>query len=214
MEIKNKILGKPKIIGIVGDRNSGKSNLIYHLLTELKKDFKFNLYTYGLRFDVGGTKINSIEELEKIRGSLIILDEFFSLFNLEDMKKRKLIEKTFRLLFHNNNIVILSGIPNNYKKFISSQLDIIIYQKCSLNEFINGSRAKYVCLSYRGDELGSSVLNLQPNEALIYEEHYEKIEIPFLKQYDSKAQNKNIFQKNPPKNPSFNSKKHSKKILK
>ena len=188
-----KILDKPKIIGICGDVNTGKSNLVYHLLTELKKTSQFNLYSYGLRCDLGEQKIYSIAELESIKNSLIICDEYFTLFDLDDRKARRAIENTLRLINHNNNILILVGLPENFKKFISNKLDVVIYKKCNLGDFINGSRIKALCLSYKGSELGSAVLNLAINEALMWSDtHYSKINIPLLRDFDTKKDNVKI----------------------
>jgi hypothetical protein len=188
MEIKQ-LLNQPKIIAIVGDANSGKSNLLYNLITELRKDYKFNLYTYGLRYDLGENKIHSIEELELIKDSVIMLDEFSSLFDILDRKKRKLIEKSLRLIFHNNNILILVGLPENYVKFISSKCNMVIFFKSTITDFVNGSRIKNLCLNYKGYELGSSVLNLNKDECIIYDGNYEKIKVPYMKNYDNKKSN-------------------------
>ena len=188
-----KILDKPKIIGICGDVNTGKSNLVYHLLTELKKTSQFNLYSYGLRCDLGEQKIYSIAELESIKNSLIICDEYFTLFDLDDRKARRAIENTLRLINHNNNILILVGLPENFKKFISNKLDVVIYKKCNLGDFINGSRIKALCMNYKGSELGSAVLNLAINEALMWSDtHYSKINIPLLRDFDTKKDNVKI----------------------
>ncbi len=194
MNIKN-IFDKPKIIGICADTNEGKSNLIYDLLERLK-GFDFNLYSYGLRNDLKEQKIYSIEELETIENSICFCDEFFTLFDLEDRKKRKLIENSLRLINHNNNILILSGLPENFKKFISGKLDIIFFKKCTLADFINGSRIKNIFLSYKGNELGSAVLNLKINEALVYDgTHYNKINVPYYKGYDTKRKNEPIIKR-------------------
>ena len=142
MEIKE-LFNKPSIIGICSDSNQGKSNLLYHIIQTLKSNFEFNLFTYGLKKPFG-IEINSIEELEQITHSVIILDEFFNLFDLQDTKKRRGIEKTIRLIYHNNNILVLSGLPDNYKKFISQNLDKVIFLKSSLSAFINGSRIKNI----------------------------------------------------------------------
>ena len=188
-----KILDKPKIIGICGDVNTGKSTLVYHLLTELKKTSQFNLYSYGLRCDLGEQKIYSIAELESIKNSLIICDEYFTLFDLDDRKARRAIENTLRLINHNNNILILVGLPENFKKFISNKLDVVIYKKCNLGDFINGSRIKALCMNYKGSELGSAVLNLAINEALMWSDtHYSKINIPLLRDFDTKKDNVKI----------------------
>ena len=68
-----------------------------------------------------------------------------SIFDLEDRKKRKLIERTFRLIFHNNNVLVLVGLPENYKKFISSKLGVIIYFKSTIADFtIDGNASNSV----------------------------------------------------------------------
>ena len=191
----NKLFNKPKIIAIVANTNEGKSNLIYHLLEKLK-GYDFKLYSYGLRNDLKEQKIYSIEELETIENSICFCDEFFTLFDLEDRKKRKLIENSLRLINHNNNILILSGLPENFKKFISGKLDIIMFKKCTLADFINGSRIKNIFTSYKGKELGSAVLNLKIDEALIYDGvHYNKIDVPYYKKYDTKRQNEPIIKR-------------------
>ena len=106
-----------------------------------------------------------------------------------------------RLISHNNNILVLSGVPENFKKFIAGKSNTIIYLKSTLSDFINGSKIKSVCLSYKGDELGSSVLNLDKSEALIFNQlHYEKINVPYLTEFDTKKNNpKILMSKNPPK---------------
>lgn len=191
-EIITKLFNKPRVIGIVGDVSSGKSNFIYSLITELKKEYKFNLYTYGLKFNLGEDKIYSVEELETIKNSIIIIDEFVSLWDISDRKKRKLIEKSLRLISHNNNILVLVGLPENFVKYISSRCDMIIYFKCTIADFINGSRAKNVCLSYRGSELGSSMLDLNKDECILYDWNYSKIKVSYLDEFDSKKNNRPI----------------------
>lgn len=190
-----KLFDKPKIISICGEQNSGKSNLAYYFIEELKKIGAFNLYSYGLRVDLKEQKIYSVEELEQIKDSIILCDEFFSLFDLENRKKRREIENSLRLIFHNNNILVLIGTADNFKKFISSKLDVIILKRNKLSNFINGSSIKEIAISYKGSELGSSILNLNDNEALIYDGHYKKVFIPYLQQYDTKKGNVQIVKK-------------------
>jgi len=183
----------PKIIGICGDTNCAKSNLVYSLIKTLQDKYTFNLYSYGLKFDVGEQKIYSVEELESIRDSIIFADEFFTLFDLEDRKKRRQIENSLRLIFHNNNVFILCGLPDNFKKFISSRLDMIFFKKSTLSNFINGSQIKNIAISYRGSELGSSILNIDVGDTLFYDgSHYNLISIPYLENYDSKKKNKKL----------------------
>lgn len=189
------LFNKPKLIGIVGNPNEAKSNLAYWIIQELKKDFRFNLYSFGFKFLLDGKTFNSIKELEQIKDSIIFIDEFSSLIDLEDRKKRKIVESTFRLLFHNNNIVILIGTGENFKKFIASKLDIIFYKKIFYEDLINGSKVKTILNDYADVDnvKGSSVLNLDKNQALLFDgEKYKILDIPYIKKYDSKKENKSI----------------------
>lgn len=187
----------PKLIGMVGDADTGKSNLLYFLIKALRTHYNFNLYSYGLRAQViGEQKIFSVEQLEVIHDAIIIIDEFASMFDIDDRKEKKQIEQTLRLIFHNNNVVLLCGLPENYKKFIASKMDAIIYKRCALGDFINGSRVKKVAFNYRGYELGAAVLNVETDQAIIYDgTHYHKVNIPYIPEGDTKADNAPILQK-------------------
>ena len=187
------IFDKPKVCSIVGDSNSGKSNFIYYLILSLRDKKDFNLVTYGLRNKIPNSKeIFSITELEQITDSVIFLDEFFTLFDLENKNKRKQIENTLRLIFHNNNVLILVGLPENFRKFLASKIEIVFYKKSTLGDFINGTNIKRIIFDYQGSEMGSSVLNLGNDEALVYNKGYQKWIIPYLKNYDTKLGNKPI----------------------
>jgi len=195
------LMSKPCIIGVVADVNQGKSMLLYQLIEEAKKEHKFNLYYYGLRKDLSlGTRIYSVEELENIRNSVVIIDELSSLFNLDDRKVKSSTENTLRLINHNNNIVILCGVPENFKKFISAKVDYYLFKKCTIADFINGSRVKNVVNSYRGEEKGSAVLNISIGEALLYDgKHYSRIITKYNPSYDTKKENSSVLQKVPKK---------------
>jgi hypothetical protein len=196
-----KLLNKPKIIGIVADINQGKSMLLYHIIETAKKDYSFNLYYYGLRLNVKGInaqRVYSVAELESVRNALIVIDELSSLFDLENRKSKRLIENSLRLLNHNNNILILCGTPENFKKFISAKVNEIIFKKCTISDFINGSSIKNTLLSYKGYELGSEMLGLDIDKAIHYDaNHYSIIDVPYYDKYDSKKDNMRILQQKP-----------------
>jgi len=197
------LFSKPSIVGLVGNANEAKSNLIYYILDTLKKDFKFKVYVYGLRCNVLNTTIvHSVEEIEQVQNSIIIVDEMENLFDFSDRKVKKQIEKTIRLIFHNNNILFLCGLGENFKKFLSAKLSVVIYKKTTIADLINGSVVKRIVLKYEGAEKGSNILHLNLDEALVFDGlHYEKIKIPYLKQYDTKASNVPILvRKSVPKN--------------
>ena len=187
---------KPCIMAVVGDVNEGKSMLLYSLLEELTRTTEFKLFYYGLRLDFTkqhSQRVYSIAEIEQVRNSIIIIDELSSLFDLENRKSRRIIENTLRLIHHNNNVLVLCGTPENFKKFISAKLNVIIYKKCQIADFINGSTVKNTLLAYNGNERGSAVLTLLKNEALVYDgKHYKKFDVNYLKEYDTKKSNEHI----------------------
>jgi len=194
-EMIEKIFDKPKVIAVCSDVNEGKSNLIYHLITDLKKNYRFSLYSYGLRVDLGERKIYTLDELEVIKDSIIFIDEFNTLFELDDRTKKRSVESSLRLINHNNNILVLVGTPDNFRKFISAKVDVILFKRCTIADFINGSTIKNRCLSYRGEEKGSAVLNIDVDKCLVYDGNYWKpIDVPYLSEYDTKAKNKPLLE--------------------
>ena len=185
------LFDKPKLIGIVGDPNSGKSNLLYWIIRELQIAHKFNLYTYGLRLYVKEErKIYSVEQMETIQNSIIIIDEFANLFDVDDRNKRKQIENSLRLIFHNNNIILFCGLPENYKKFLASKLNALIFKKSTLADFINGSRTKKVVHNCEMPEKGSAMFYIPHDLAVVYDgKHYYRVTVPYIKDVDTKLNN-------------------------
>jgi hypothetical protein len=203
MKIKNAVDvfgdNMPKVVGIVADPHQGKSNTIYFLIEEIQRRWSTTIFTYGLRGETRNTqKVSSVEQLETLRNSVIFIDEFYTLFEMDNRKKTPLIEKTLRRIFWSNNMLVLCGLPQNFNKFISGKLSHIFFKQCTLVDFINGSRVKNVALSYREDELGSAMLCIPKDKALVYEAEsltYSMVHIPYLKQQDMKLLNPPIMEK-------------------
>lgn len=198
-DIIPRLFDSPRLIGICADVNQGKSNLIYAILHFLQKKYNFtsqNLFTYALPISVGQQKIYSVEELELIENSVIFLDEFYLFLNLDDRKRVKQLAEMMQRIKHANNVLVLCGLPHNFNKFISSQLEIKIYKQTTIKNLINGSPMKDVITAYNGAEKGSTILRLQHDQALVYgllgegtgNAHYTMVKIPYMKEFDVKAQ--------------------------
>ena len=192
-----KFFDKPKIIAVIGDVNSAKSNLLYYFVSEIQKRFSSNIYAYGLTIELKGvTKISSGEDLENIKNSICIVDEFSSLISLDDRKQKRMIENTLRLINHNNNILVLCGLGENYKKFLSAKVDLWFFKQCRISDFINGSSAKNVVRNFQGVEKGSAVLNIVKGSCLFFDgKCYGWLSIPYLRKFDTKKGNIKILQK-------------------
>jgi hypothetical protein len=112
-----------------------------------------------------------------------------TLFDLDNRSAKRQIENTLRLIAHNNNVLVLCGLPENFKKFLCGKVTKWIFKKVTIEDFIRGSGAKKIVVDYKGEERGTEILNLMKDEALFYVTHYAKIKIPYLKQFDTKANN-------------------------
>ena len=188
------LFDKPKLIGLVANINQGKSNTLYHIIEQLRAEADFRLYTFGLRMDLDfAHQIFTLDELEDIENSIIIIDEAFNLLDMDNRAKRKQIEQTMRLLNHRNCIVVLCLLPENCKKFLASKLDVTIFKKCTIADFINGSMTKRIVQSYSGYEKGTAVLNIPIDRALVYDgKKFANIHVDYYPQYDSKKGNSDI----------------------
>ncbi len=194
MELQIKeLFSKPGITAICGNKNSGKSNLIHHIINKAK-EFNVNIFSFGLKGNIDLKKFYSVDELEEIRDSFVLIDEFDTLFNLEDRKQKRQIERTLRLINHNNNILLLAGLPHNFRKFISSQIDKVFFFKTTKDDLVNGSTIKKILMKYNGCEMGSNLLNLEESETIFFDsKHYNKFNIPYIEEKDTKKQNVDIF---------------------
>jgi len=190
------LCNKPKVIGIVGDRNEGKTMLLGNIIKELI-DMGAKVSSFGLRFKINGVnELYSLGEIENRTNEVICLDEFYELFELEDRTKARQVESVIRLINHRNNILILCGTPDNFKKFISNQIDTILYKTSTIGSFINGSSIKYNCLNYKGYELGISKLVLNKDEFLLYDGAYMKMKFDYTTEFDAKKDNVKIVPEN------------------
>lgn len=194
-----RLFDSPKIIGLTGDVSSAKSNFLYAIIDNLINKYGFshsNLYTYALPVFVGETKIYSVEELEQIENSVIILDEFYLFLDLENRKQKKNLGEMMQRIKHSNNVLILSGLPHNFNKFVSSQCEVKIYKQTTLKNLINGSPMKDTALAYSGIEKASTVLFIPHNRALVYgvnghgdpkeKNHWTVTSVDHMTQYDVK----------------------------
>jgi hypothetical protein len=197
MDVK-KILSR-NVTCLVGDRNGGKSMLLYTLIEELAKT-KTDVWVYGMDEYItrrlSAHSFYSLKELENLRNCFVIVDEFISLFDLDDRKKKKSIESSLRTISHNNVKMVLAGLPQNFNRFISSQDCTFIYKKLQINNCIQGSTAKENIKDYQGVEKGSVMLSIDVGDYLLFEgNHWYKGHVAYNSKWDTKKHNIDLFEK-------------------
>ena len=188
-----------RVIGIIGDPNQAKSNTMYHLINVLKHKYDgAKIYAYGLRTKVEGVQdIHVVSELETIRDSVIFVDEFYDFLRMSNRKSAEKAEACLRTIYHQNNIIILSGLPHNFNKFVSGLLQGVIFKQCLLEDFIQRSSVQQFIMAYSGGyevHKASEVLSMPKNVALVWlkGEHEYEVDIPYVESGDTKRMNKPV----------------------
>ncbi|MCK4260103.1 MAG: hypothetical protein KAX49_14080 [Halanaerobiales bacterium] len=187
-------------IGVLMSRsNEGKTHTLCSLIQEYKQKYNGSVTTFGFKdalinlLDV--QSFSSLIELEEIRNSVIIVDEVGILFDLENRKKRRMIEGTLRLVNHRGNKILLSGLPSDFKKFLCAKSKVFLFKTLMISDLINGSLAKEMLLQYRGLGLGAHSLLLPKEMMLCFDGRFWTERMPYNAAYDTKLENENLFKK-------------------
>ena len=88
--------------------DQGKSMTLVNLIIEYVTTYTGDVYAYGLHKDILRQlpmvkPFYSVLELEQLQNGIIIIDEISSLFDLNNRKEHRMIEKTLRMTAHHNN---------------------------------------------------------------------------------------------------------------
>ena len=186
--------------------NQGKSMTLYNLIIEFVTQYKGNVYVFGVPDEVlreiGSEQIkpfSSVLELERIKDGIVIIDETGSLFNLNNRKEHRMIERTLRMVAHHNNRIVLAGLPDNFRKFISSLATGFMFKSLNLKSLINGSHGKEILLQYSGQEIGAFTLDIPINKVLCYSQVpidgacFWLENVVYMQELDTKAKNVQLF---------------------
>jgi len=157
-----KLFQKYKSVGVVGNQNSAKSSLILSQLIDLKKKINIPVYVLGAEKELypylkenGINILYSTDDILdlKITGSVLYVDEFSEIFDVQmQSKQTKRIKRFFNRIAHLNNYVVISSAEVNFwNKFM-----------CSLVRAHLVKTIEYVNL-VRGTHLQRKVKNISEN---------------------------------------------------
>ncbi|MFA6074020.1 MAG: hypothetical protein WC758_07935 [Candidatus Woesearchaeota archaeon] len=204
-EIKLKeVFGDKRVLGLAGEKNSGKTNNLMALLKDFRnKNKTTEIYVFGLEEQVlnwvkkfeNVFEISSLEQLRDKKDSLIILDEFQRL-RLNDRRYRDLLNDFIDFIYHNNNWVIFSS-PNlrEFNSIICGKIERWALKSLRLKDLICGSQLKEAVLGYNGRFKCINDISIEPEKLLIINEDYERvIELDYIKDVDTKFKSKDIFE--------------------
>jgi len=202
MNLSN-IFGSYRVVGLAGDKSTGKTNNLMYLIKDFRKDNnQTHIYFYGfddicikwLKQFKNVYEISSLEQLTNKKDSLIIMDEFQKL-KLNDRRYTDLLNSFIDFIYHNNNWVIFST-PNlrEFNSNIGGKIERWAIKSLSESNLINGSQLKTIISSYAGRYKVINDIRINKDKILILNDEYEQvIECPYIPEIDRKKENVNIF---------------------
>jgi len=189
-----------RIVGLCGNKDSGKTNNLISLVNTLNKSIK--CYFYGIDSKVkhylikkGHTEISSLNHLANKRDCVLILDEFQKL-KLNDRRYKDLLQAVINFAYHNNvYIVFCSPAVREFNSVIGSYIEKWLIKSINLDDCINGSQLKKAILDYKGEyksDLG--FIDIPKNKLLVLNNECEVVlNCDYVKDIDNKASLKKLF---------------------
>ena len=160
-------LDKTKIVGIVGDTDTGKTNLGIYLLRNYKGNRKIYTLGYPIQLD-NFPQLNKKQELTQITNSIIFVDELARFFPTRERHTNQDFLELARLLGHSKNTLIFTtqlsqDLTNQMESFVDT---LLITRMADLRYLKFGSKIKFTILDCADVRMNGHSLNLSPGEYL------------------------------------------------
>jgi hypothetical protein len=192
-----------RVIGVVGDKNTGKSGLLFNIIDIVRKQApETNIVGFRLSVYIPGVLgISTLIELSKIKNSLIILDELKFLADPDNRKDMKTFTGILQTIYHpyHNNTIILCGLAHNFNGKISGELDAVLFKQTTLISVIQRSNLDHMLKTFHdeGEAIKDDyMLHIPIDQALIYHpgmtKNWHVVDVPYLKSYDVKINNQPV----------------------
>lgn len=132
-----------KAIAIIGNANTGKTNLAFYFASLCSHKNKY-LLGYPKKMD-GFVSLNSTEDLSKIIDALLIIDEFSKYFPVWNKRSNESLLELLQFAEHNKIKLILTTVLS---QFITKQCEALIpcwgIKQINIRRLKNGSTPSYV----------------------------------------------------------------------
>lgn len=194
------ILRDGRVFGIIGSKDSGKTTTLLDFIDCTTKNKEVMTYAYfyhqenkdKVKARDNLVLFNSLEEFEGIRDSFIFIDEFHTLFNLNDRhgKNTEFIKAVFNQSSNNGNVIVIASTTEYYNKLICSFLDGFILLRTLYKDIVRGSSLQSYINSIGTDLKGGTCFNV-PVGKIFYKGSL--ISINYESSKDKKTSNKDLF---------------------
>lgn len=197
-----KVFGDKRIVGLAGERHSGKTNTLCYLIVDYRKHKpQTPIYVFGMPCEVmtflkkyNVQEISNLKHLVHKKDCILILDEFQKL-NLNNKRYHSEIAEFFQFVYHNNVYVILSTPDiREFNSIGGSLVERWALKTIREDMCVNGSQLKEVVNEYKGKYKSLKAIEVPVNELLIVNDDQEiVIQSEYIKEADSKKTLTNLF---------------------
>jgi hypothetical protein len=189
------IFGDKRIVGLAGEKSTGKTNNLVHLIKDFRKTNKDTpIFIYGFPESVteylkkyGVTEISCLEHLVRKKDCILLLDECQKL-KLNDRRNKEQLNNFVDFIYHNNVYAIFSS-PNlrEFNTIIGGVIEKWLLKNVRTDLCINGSQLKAVIEKYKGRRKSLNAIEVKKNELLLINDDEETIiKCPYVREADSK----------------------------
>lgn len=190
-----------RVIGVVADKNQGKSNLLYTMIKTVQREApETRIVGFRLLARIPGVLyLNTLTELAKVRDSLIIIDELKTIVDTDNRRETNTFLEILQTLYHSNNTVVVAGLAHNFNGKLSGELEVIIFKQTTLISVVKRSNIDYILRPLTregGASRNEYVLAMPIDGALIYHPYKAKnwhyVTVPYNQDTDTKRDNEPV----------------------
>ena len=191
-----------RIAALGGNRHTGKTNNIFFMIKELRKENKeLMIYAYGmpegltpLLIELDVLEISSLSQMVNKKDSLIIVEEFQKL-RLNDRRYREALGDFVDFIYHNNNYCLLSSPSiREFNSIIGSVIERWLLKSINVEDCVNGSHLKKVVEDYKGKYKSLGCIELPLSDILLINNEKEVLlHCDYVPEADTKKNLKQIF---------------------
>lgn len=197
-----KIYEDCRIVGLAGDKHSGKTNNLVRLIMDYREEHKETpIYAYGMPIEVmkflkryGVREISTLKQMINKKDCILICDEFQKL-KLNDRRYKDQLADFVDFIYHRNVYVILSS-PNirEFNSVIGGIIERWLLKSVRIDSCVNGSQLKAVIDEYKGKYKSLGCIFVPKDEILIINDDEEQIiKCGYVKEADTKRKIKELF---------------------
>jgi hypothetical protein len=164
-------LDQTRTIGLLGDRNQGKTNYMFYLADSYKGDRQIVFYAYPNKQLLKHKKyksIHTLNELELLTNSIVFMDELQKHIKFYQKRTSDDFLELLSVIAHNNNTLVFS---TPMSQFITKALDVFIdgfiyFRISDMATLKNGSKGKRLLQEFSCDRISKRTLRLSIGEVL------------------------------------------------